>query len=149
MLTRTVDESYRIGASPTSAVVSALPIVCFAGALVTDVAYWRTSDIQWANFSAWLLAVGMALGGFYVLVEIVSLLRLPAHWRTAGRWSRLALIVIALAVALVDNFVHARDGWTSVVPTGLILSAVTVLLLIAAAFIGVTAADDVARGGPA
>jgi uncharacterized membrane protein len=40
-------------------------------------------------------------------------------------------LVIALGVALADNFIHARDGWTSVVPSGLILSVITVALMIA------------------
>ncbi|MDB5595781.1 MAG: Membrane protein, partial [Hyphomicrobiales bacterium] len=42
--------------------MSALPIGCFAGALATDVVYQQTSEIQWANFSAWFLAFGMVLG---------------------------------------------------------------------------------------
>ncbi|MGL1797797.1 hypothetical protein ACSTIM_23435, partial [Vibrio parahaemolyticus] len=46
-------------------------------------------------------------------------------------WWGIGILVIALGVALVDNFVHARDGWTSIVPSGLILSSITVALMIA------------------
>ena len=35
-----------------------VPIVCFTGALVTDIVYSQTADMQWTNFSAWLLLVG-------------------------------------------------------------------------------------------
>jgi uncharacterized membrane protein len=31
-----------------------IPIVCFIGALITDIAYVVTADIMWADFSAWL-----------------------------------------------------------------------------------------------
>ena len=37
--------------------------------------------------------------------------------------------VVALVLAIVNMFVHSRDAWTSVVPTGLILSAATVVIL--------------------
>ncbi len=38
------------------------PIACFGCALVTDIVYWRTADIMWADFSAWLLTVGLIFG---------------------------------------------------------------------------------------
>jgi uncharacterized membrane protein len=38
-----------------------------------------------------------------------------------------------LTFALLNNFVHSRDAWTSVVPTGITLSALTVLAMIATA----------------
>jgi hypothetical protein len=36
------------------------PIACFSGALVTDIAYWRTANMMWSNFSAWLIFAGLA-----------------------------------------------------------------------------------------
>ncbi|PIK73709.1 hypothetical protein CS379_06895, partial [Methylobacterium frigidaeris] len=37
---------------------------------------------------------------------------------------------------LVNAFVHSRDGWTSVVPTGLILSGLVVLILCVTGWLG-------------
>jgi uncharacterized membrane protein len=122
-------------------IASALPTFSFLGALVTDVAYWQTSDIQWANFSAWLLAIGMVLGGLSLIVELVHIRRRQA----SNGWWGIGVLVIALGVALADNFVHARDGWTSVVPSGLILSAITVALMIATS--AMTANGDRIRVG--
>ena len=93
-------------------------------------AYWWTSEIQWANFSAWLLAVGMMLGGLSLIVELVHIFSRRRQASTG--WWGIGMLVIVLGVALADNFVHARDGWTSVVPSGLtLLSAITVALMIA------------------
>src|SRR4051794_14561653 len=50
----------RIAGHPIHPKLVPFPIVCFVGALLTDIAYWRTADIMWANFSAWLLAAGLA-----------------------------------------------------------------------------------------
>ena len=38
--------------------------------------------------------------------------------------------VVALILATFDMLVHTRDAWTSVVPSGLVLSAAIVLVLI-------------------
>lgn len=136
MSTLATVETQPEAASPARGVMSALPIVCFAGALATDVTYQQTSEIQWANFSAWLLAIGMVLGALSVLFELVYLFQARRRRSPGSEWWRIGVMVIALAVALANNFVHGRDGWTSVVPSGLILSAITVVLLIAATFMG-------------
>ena len=136
----------RVAHVPLHAFLVPLPLICFAGALVTDIAYARTAVIQWANFSAWLLAVGLALGVVASSVGLIDLLRTPSGRRPAMGWWHMAGNIVALALALVNNFVHARDGWTSVVPTGLTLSAVTVLLLIITAFFGAWMAPLFRRG---
>ena len=128
MVTRGEAETLTGPGHPVRTIASALPTFSFLGALVTDVAYLRTSDIQWANFSAWLLATGMVLGGLSLIVELVHIF---SRRRQPSNWWGIGVLVIALGVALADNFVHARDGWTSVVPSGLILSAITVALMIA------------------
>ena len=128
---------------PVRTIASALSTFSFLGALVTDVAYWRASDIQWANFSAWLLAIGILLGGLSLIVELVHIF--SRRRQTSTGWWGIVVLVIALGVALADNFVHARDGWTSVVPSGLILSAITVALMIAT--LAMTANGDRVRVG--
>ena len=43
------------------------------------------------------------------------------------------LTIAAWLLALLNAFVHSRDGWTAVVPQGLILSGVVALLMLIAA----------------
>jgi uncharacterized membrane protein len=38
-------------------------------------------------------------------------------------------------IALFNNFVHSRDAWTSVVPVGLELSALTVFVMLVTAWL--------------
>jgi uncharacterized membrane protein len=42
------------------------------------------------------------------------------------------LFYVALVVELVNAFVHTADGWTAVVPTGLVLSVLAAILALAA-----------------
>lgn len=111
-------------------VLAAFPIACFTCTLVTDFAYTQTADVMWADFSEWLLAAGMAGG---VIAGIAGLVHLALTRRTRGPqpvWPAVLGSVLVLIVALFNNLVHSRDAWTSVVPTGIGLSALTVVFML-------------------
>lgn len=112
------------------------PIVCFTGALLTDIAYANTAQVQWVNFSAWLLAFGFATGLLSALFGLIDMLRRTRAERTAAAWWHMGGALLLLVIALVNNFVHSRDGWTSVVPLGLTLSAITVAVMAVSGFLG-------------
>jgi uncharacterized membrane protein len=99
-------------------------------AFVTDVIYYQTSLMQWANFSTWLIAGGLVVALVATLVLVVDFLI-----GRAGRilWLSFGAVAAAALLSLLNVFVHTRDGWTSVVPEGIGLSfIVTILLLIGA-----------------
>lgn len=126
-----------VAVSPTPAVVDTrppfraiflpFPIACFALTLATDLAYWQTTNLMWQNFSAWLLFAGLIFGFFAILATIVDLLtrRLIA----AAAWPLAIGGIVVLVLAFLNSLVHAGDGWTAVVPYGLLLSAVTVIAM--------------------
>ncbi|MDT7953808.1 MAG: DUF2231 domain-containing protein [Acetobacteraceae bacterium] len=118
---------------PIVRALAAFPVACFTCALLTDIAYLETTRVMWVDFSDWLLAVGMAGG---VLAGVAGLFGLAFNRdRGAARpvWPIVLGGVLVLASALLDNLVHSRDGWTSVMPFGLLLSVVTVLLMLGTA----------------
>ena len=99
------------------------PIACFTLALLTDVAYWQTGDLLWQDFSSWLLFSGLVFGGLAVLLAGVDLLTKRV---TLGLvWPLGVGGAIVLILGFANSLVHAGDGWTAVVPYGLILSAIT------------------------
>ena len=53
-----------VGRRPLHAVLVPIPIVCFVATLVTDIVYWRTAAMLWADMSAWLLLVGLIVSAF-------------------------------------------------------------------------------------
>jgi len=127
---------------PVHAMLSAFPLAFFPAALVTDIAYANTANMQWANFSVWLIAGGAAMGIVAALAGIVD--AVVSRKRRRGRSSSLhtILMIVTLVVAIVNGFIHSRDAWTSVVPTGLILSAVTTILVLVASWLGYSAAQS-------
>ncbi len=60
----------QIAGHPIHPMLVPVPIVCFIGALLTDITYLVTEEITWADFSAWLLTVGIVFG---VLAAIAGL----------------------------------------------------------------------------
>lgn len=120
---------------PLLRILVSFPIACFTCALLTDIAYSRTANMMWADFSAWLLAVGMAGGVLAGIAGVVIWLanrrRIPAR----RGWIVALGGAVTLVIALLNNFMHTRDAWTSVVPAGLELSAATVLVMLATAWL--------------
>lgn len=108
------------------------PVVCFTLTVVTDVAYWRTSFLMWHDVSAWLLFAGLVGGAFAVLAGLVGLAFRP-RLRPAIYW---LTFVVALALGILNSFVHAGDGWTAIVPRGLAISILTVVVTYVALWLG-------------
>ena len=122
---------------PIHAMLVPFPIVCFVGALLTDIAYAKTANIQYSNFSAWLLAFGTLFAGIAAVFGLIDgFFGTRREARPLIGWIHMITNVTIFVIALFNNFVHARDGWTSVVPTGLTLSIITVLLLIVSGHLG-------------
>ena len=80
---------------------------------------------------------------------IVSSFRPAAEITTSGWWTSIktpltwtldnydaVLNQRGLGKAFVNSFIHARDGWTGVMPYGLILSAVTVAVMMVSDWFG-------------
>ena len=110
-----------------------LPMSCFALALLTDLAYWKTDSVLWETFSVWLLALGLIVAGLAVLGGVVDLVRSRNVRGLEQSLPTVVLQLVAIGLALVNVLVHSRDGYTAVVPEGLILSALTVLALLVGA----------------
>jgi len=102
---------------------AALLIAAFA----TDLFYYSTALMQWANFSAWLIIAGLLLALLAAFALLLDILR-----GRAGGISWLHFLVFALValLSLLNALVHSRDAWTSVVPQGLLLSAIVTILLL-------------------
>lgn len=108
------------------------PIACFSLALVSDIAYWRTSNLLWLHFSEWLLFAGLVFGIVAIVAQGVDYLAR----RIRPAWPAIAGGILVLVLAAINNFVHTADGWTAVMPYGLTLSALTVLAMIVTAWFG-------------
>ncbi len=113
-----------------------IPMVCFGGTFVTDIIYWRTAAMPWADMSAWLLTVGLVISVFAVLAGLVDFLSDARIRQLRAAWIHVLGNGAVLVLALFNVLVHTRDAYTSVVPAGLILSTLVVLILALSAWNG-------------
>jgi uncharacterized membrane protein len=120
---------------PLYSLLLPIPVVCFAGTLLTDLTYVQSGgNLIWLAFSSWLLLAGLLFGGLAAIVLLIDFIRGPAVRRPIG-WVHLLLFYAALLVELFSVFIHERDGWTAVVPIGLTLSAVGAVLILVAGWL--------------
>ena len=112
-----------------------VPVVCFLGALLTDITYLSSGgNMVWLDFSSWLLLFGLVFSVVAAVVLLIDVLRTRAL-RNAVGWAHLLFFCAAVLVELLSMFVHQRDGWTAVAGLGLILSIIGALLVLIAGWL--------------
>ncbi len=129
-------------AYPLQSLFVPFPFVCFTLTLAADIAYWQSGgNLIWLTFASWLLFAGLLFGAIGLLAGVVDILRRRTRPLRPGFMAILLYIAILL-LAFVNSFVHARDGWTAVIPFGLAISTATFVLIV---FAAVTSARKYAR----
>ena len=136
MTPQTLNSTAEVAGHPIHPMLVPIPIVCFIGALITDIAYFMTAEMMWANFSAWLLVVGLIFGVLAAVAGLIDFLGNRLIRSRAPAWPHLVGNVAVLILAFFNALIHTRDAWTSVVPTGLVLSILTVLILPVTGWLG-------------
>jgi uncharacterized membrane protein len=125
-----------IAGHPIHPMLVPFPIAFFALALVMDVTYWQTSNLTWKHFAEWLLLAGIVMGVLAGIAGAVDFIARREIRARAPAWPHAIGNVIVIMLAIINSFVHARDGWTGVVPWGLTLSALTVALMLITGWLG-------------
>jgi uncharacterized membrane protein len=117
----------------------------FVGALVTDLVYWQMPDVLWERFSIWLISAGLIMAGLATIAYVIDL----AGGRQIDRpaWPRVVGYALTVLLSLTNAFVHSRDGYTAVVPTGLMLSGLVVVVILLTAWVGMALANRHRVGG--
>jgi uncharacterized membrane protein len=115
---------------PVHVMLIPVPIVCFVATLITDNVYWQTAAMQWANISAWLLVIGLLFSVFAATAGLIDFFGEPCIRELRAAWSHGLGNTAALILSIFNALIHTRDPYTSVVPAGLILSALVVAILL-------------------
>jgi uncharacterized membrane protein len=121
-------------ARPIHSTLASFSAAYFTGAFVTDLVYWQMPDVLWERFSIWLVTVGMILAGVAAIAGVIDLVSGRSMRNLA--WPHAVGYVLAVGLSLINAFVHSRDGYTAIVPTGLALSALVVVILLFTGWFG-------------
>lgn len=136
----TASPAYRSHPGPLHAILVGGTVPLFLGALLSDIAYYKTYEIQWGNFASWLIAGGLVFCGLALLFALGNLIRVR---NKAGRpVVYVLLLVVTWVLGLFNAFQHANDAWAAM-PAGLVLSVIVTLLSCASAWVGLSRAGEV------
>mgnify|MGYP000039710639 CR=1 FL=1 len=131
----TVDRSRQKPLHPVHAFLVSATVTLFLGALLSDIAYATSYQVQWTNFASWLIAAGLLFGGILLVFALIGLRHAD---RREGRYLLYGLILLAIwLLGFINALVHAKDAW-AVMPEGLILSAIVLLLACGAAWMALS-----------
>ncbi|MFW9265860.1 hypothetical protein J3P80_11750 [Pseudomonas sp. D2-30] len=134
-MTVTAHPIYRSTPGPLHAVLLAGTVPLFLGGLLSDIAYYKTYQIQWSNFASWLIAGGLLFCGLALVFALVNLIR--ADHKAGRPVGYFLLLLVTWVLGLINAFEHAKDAWAAM-PQGLALSVVVTLLACVAAWVGLT-----------
>ena len=130
MLSANPQSTATLGGRPLYAMLVPIPYVCFVATLITDIVYWQSAAILWADMSAWLLLVGLIVSIFAALAGMIDFFGDPRIRELRATWIHGIGNVTAVILSIFNCMIHTRDAYTSVVPSGLILSALVVVILL-------------------
>jgi uncharacterized membrane protein len=119
--------------SPLHLFLLASMVPLFVGAALSDYAYASTYQVQWTNFSSWLIVGGLVFNGAALVCGLIGLLH--ARRRDSRFVIQFVLLLAAFVLGFINAFIHARDAWASM-PTGWALSIVVAVLASATAAVG-------------
>lgn len=136
IVSATVDRpGYRMP-HPAYAFLLAATVPPFLGAALSDYAYKTSAQLQWSNFSSWLIAGGLVFGGGALVFALARLLGVRRGEHPGARFDLSFLVLLATWVlGFINALIHARDAW-AVMPTGFVLSVVVAVLACVAAWLG-------------
>lgn len=126
------ERSHRWSLHPLHAVLLAGTVPLFLGAMLCDLAYSSSFQIQWTNFASWLIAGGLLLGAVVLVWALVDVARGARGGRSLAYF---LVLLVTWVLGFVNALVHARDAWATM-PSGLVLSIIVVVLAGAATWLG-------------
>lgn len=120
---------------PLHAVIGAFPLAYFLAALISDYEYTTEGNIFWSGMASWMIFGGLVFAGISIVLGLIDwFVRRRSGGNYGMAWHALATFA-AFVLGVIDAMVHSRDGWTSVVPTGITLTAIVFILLLVGSFV--------------
>ena len=127
--------TFAIGGHPLHPLLVPFPIVCFVGALVTDIIFSRTGDLGWATASRWLLGFGLGTAALAAAAGLIDFMGDDRIRRMNIALRHMIANVSLVVIELINLLLRLRDP-EFISNGGLILSAIAVLVLLYSGWLG-------------
>jgi uncharacterized membrane protein len=121
---------------PVHPMLVTFPIAFFSAVAVTDAAFWWLQDPFWAYMSFWLLVGGVVMGGLAALVGASDFILVMDIRRHLSSWNHFLTAIVLMSLGVVNLLQRMDDPVAAVWPWGIMLSAVTIVMLGVAGWLG-------------
>jgi uncharacterized membrane protein len=134
--TRNPRSTASIAGHPIHPMLIPFPIAFFIAAFFCDLVFWQTANISWADATIWLLGAGLIMAALAAVAGLTDVLGDPQIRTMNTAWWHAGLNVLAVLIELYNWYLRFTDGSTAILPTGLVLSAIVVALLLITGWLG-------------
>lgn len=124
----------RGGTFPAFAILLGFIVPFSLAGLISDWRFYSTYEIQWLNMADWMVTGSLIGGGLALAWYLVHTTR-RGLWRDRPHLIAVVLLAVFFLVQFLNALTHAKDNFATM-PGGLILSVITTIIAIAAAFMG-------------
>jgi uncharacterized membrane protein len=106
------------------------PVAFFVATFLCDLGFWYSANALWVTASIWLLGAGLVAAALAALAGLVDFLGDARIREISDAWQHAIGNVLAVLVSLANFYWRYRYGNGSVIPAGLVMSAVVVCILL-------------------
>ena len=121
---------------PIHPMIIVFPIASLAGALVTDIVFATSREPFWAQASLWLIAAGVVTGAIAAVFGVIDFLGNSRIRSLRAAWVHAGGNVIAMVLAIINLLMRLNNPADSIVPLGLLISALIAVLLVVTGWFG-------------
>jgi uncharacterized membrane protein len=119
-----------IAGHPIHPMLIPFPIAFFVATFACDMAYWITGSQRWFEPTLWLLGAGLIMAALAAVAGLTDLLGDAQIRALSTAWWHAGGNVLAVVIEIINFFLRYGEGAGVVLPTGIILSAAVVCLLL-------------------
>jgi uncharacterized membrane protein len=124
-----VPSTVAIAGHPLHPLLVTFPIAFLTSVLATDIAYWLTRDLFWAQVSIWLIGAGIVTGIIAALTGLMDFLKIDRVRQHSAGWIHMVGNVAGLGISLVNFGLRWGNSAGAILPTGIVLSLIVATLL--------------------
>ena len=119
-----------IAGHPIHPMLIPFPIAFFVGTFVCDLVFWNSGNPSWFDATLWLLGAGLIMAALAAIAGLTDVLG-DARIRTLSTaWWHAGGNVLVVLIELYNWYTRYEHGTAAVLPTGIILSAIVVAILL-------------------
>ena len=119
-----------IAGHPIHPMLIPFPIAFFVGTFVCDLVFWGTRNPSWFDATLWLLGAGLIMAALAAVMGLIDVLGEPKIRALNAAWWHAGGNVLVVVLEVVNFFLRYGEESSAVLPTGIILSAIVVGLLL-------------------